>query len=234
MTQRPRLGDMLVQSHMLTPDKLDQALALQGARPGRLGEILVEEGFVTENQLTQTLSNQLSVPWVSLHHVDFTRALLNHVPRELAERWCVVPVYVRAVRRDGDTLFVAMDDPTNEEAIAAVSAAAGLPVRPMVAAPSDIRQAIRAYYGGQPAPAPRAQPALLGPAPAVPAPAVPAPAVPAPSGRSSPRPSRLRLRLRCPRPRQPRRRSSLPCRLSPPRRARRRRRGCAALRRVRA
>jgi type IV pilus assembly protein PilB len=148
MTQRLRLGDMLVQAGMLSAEKLAQALAAQRERGGRLGEILVAEGFVSETQLTQTLSNQLSVPWVSLHHVDFTRALLNHVPRELAERFGLVPVYVRAVRREGDTLFVAMDDPTNEEALAAVSAAAGLPVRPMVAAPSDIRRAIRAYYGG--------------------------------------------------------------------------------------
>lgn len=165
MTQRLRLGDMLVQAQMLSTEKLSQALGVQSERGGRLGEILVAEGFVSETQLTQTLSNQLSVPWVSLHHVDFTRALLNRVPRALAERFGLVPVYVRAVRREGDTLFVAMDDPTNEEAIAAVSAAAGLPVRAMVAAPSDIRRAIRAYYGGAslvpPAVPPTPSPATL-------------------------------------------------------------------------
>jgi len=139
---------MLVGAGMLTAERLTQALALQKQHGKRVGEILVEQGFVTEGQLTQTLSNQLSVPWVSLYHVDFTRALLNYVPRELAERWCLVPVYVRAVRREGDTLFVAMDDPTNEEAIAAVAAAAVLPVKPMVAAPSEIRNVIRVYYGG--------------------------------------------------------------------------------------
>jgi type IV pilus assembly protein PilB len=152
---------MLVQAGMLSAEKLAHALAVQRERGGRLGAILLAEGLVSETQLTQTLSNQLSVPWVSLHHVDFTRALLNHVPRAVAERFGLVPVYVRAVRREGDTLFVAMDDPTNEEALAAVSAAAGLPVRAMVAAPSDIRRAIRAYYGGASSfPAPAAPPAV--------------------------------------------------------------------------
>lgn len=190
MTPRIRIGDMLVQSGMLTAEKLEQALALQKQLDKRLGEILVSQGFVTENQLTQTLSNQLSVPWVSLYHVDFTRALLNYVPRDLAERWCLVPVYVRAVRRSGDTLFIAMDDPTNEEAINAVAMVSALPVKPMVAAPSDIRNAIRVYYGGGKsiAPPPMAgyvAPKIPAPAP-VPAAAAPQPASPAPARESSP------------------------------------------------
>ena len=190
MTPRIRIGDMLVQSGMLTAEKLEQALALQKQLGKRLGEILVSQGFVTENQLTQTLSNQLSVPWVSLYHVDFTRALLNYVPRDLAERWCLVPVYVRAVRRSGDTLFIAMDDPTNEEAINAVAMVSALPVKPMVAAPSDIRNAIRVYYGGGKsiAPPPMAgyvAPKIPAPAP-VPAAAAPQPASPAPARESSP------------------------------------------------
>jgi type IV pilus assembly protein PilB len=73
---------------------------------------------------------------------------LNLVPAELCDRHCVIPVYVRSVRREGDTLFVAMEDPTSEEAIAAVRSAANLPVKPMVAPPSEIRHAIRVYYLG--------------------------------------------------------------------------------------
>jgi type IV pilus assembly protein PilB len=185
MTKRIRIGDMLVQSNMLTAEKLEQALALQKELGKRLGEILVEQGFVTENQLTQTLSNQLSVPWVSLYHVDFTRALLNYVPRELAERFCLVPVYVRAVRRSGDTLFIAMDDPTNEEAIAAVATVAALPVKPMVAAPSDIRNAIRVYYGGGKSIAPHAEVGYAAP----PAPRAKPVSAPAPKPVSAPAPA---------------------------------------------
>jgi type IV pilus assembly protein PilB len=146
---RIRIGDMLVRAGLLTQERLDEALALQRARPGRrLGDLLLELGFVDEGQLTQILSNQLSVPWVNLSHVDFTRALLNHVPQHLAEEHCLIPVYVRHVRKTGDTLFVAMDDPTDDAALAAVAAAAGMPARPMVAAPSEIATAIRVYYGG--------------------------------------------------------------------------------------
>jgi type IV pilus assembly protein PilB len=116
---------------------------------------------VDEIQLTQTLSRQLSVPWVSLYHVDFSRSLLNLVSREIAERYSLVPILVRRVRKQGDTLYVAMDDPTNEAAIEEVARAASLPVKPMIACPSDIRAAIRVYYLGEAAPAEPARPPAL-------------------------------------------------------------------------
>jgi type IV pilus assembly protein PilB len=97
----------------------------------------------------------LSVPWVSLHHIDFSRELLDLVPVDAVERFCLVPIYVRRVRGLGDALYVAMDDPTNTQALAEVSERSGLHVRAMIAPPSDIRAAIHAYYGiGEPRPAP--------------------------------------------------------------------------------
>ncbi|UJR85107.1 hypothetical protein [Sandaracinus amylolyticus] len=145
---RIRLGDMLVQAQMVTAEHVDEALALQKTRGGRLGELLVELGYVSEVQLAQVLSNQLSIPWVNLYHVDFSRELLNLIPAELAEKYGCVPVYVRKVRKQGDTLFVATDDPTNETALIAIAQQAAMPVKPMVASSSDVRNAIRVYYFG--------------------------------------------------------------------------------------
>jgi type IV pilus assembly protein PilB len=51
------------------------------------------------------------------------------------------------VRGQGETLYVAMDDPTNENALQEVSRLANLPTKPMIASASDIRSAIRVYYG---------------------------------------------------------------------------------------
>jgi type IV pilus assembly protein PilB len=132
---------------VITKEQLDQALSAKEKDGRKVGQILTEMGAVTETQLTQLLGRQLSVPWVSLYHIDFSRQLLNLVPRELAERYCVVPIYVRRVRKQGDTLYVAMDDPTNDGALVEIGKSASLPVRPMIACPSDIRSAIRVYYG---------------------------------------------------------------------------------------
>jgi type IV pilus assembly protein PilB len=146
---RVRLGELLVDARVISHQELEQVLARQTHDRRRLGVLLVEAGLVNEIQVTQLLSQQLSVPWVSLHHIDFSRQLLNLVPRELSERHCLVPIFVRRVRGVGETLYVATDDPDNDEGLAEVSRAAGLPVRSMIAPPSHIRAAIAAYYGEQ-------------------------------------------------------------------------------------
>src|SRR6202044_226110 len=150
-----RIGELLVEGGVLSQSQLEQALFAQRKDGRKLGQLLVELGLVSEIQVTQTLSRQLSVPWVSLYHVDFSRSLLNLVPREIAEKYCLIPIFVRRVRKQGETLYVAMDDPTHEAAIEAVRGSSSLPVRPMIAAPSDIRSAIRVYYAtGEPEAAP--------------------------------------------------------------------------------
>jgi type IV pilus assembly protein PilB len=159
MESRARLGELLVDAGIITAAQLERGLALQRSDGRRLGAILVEAGVISETEVTQVLSRQLSVPWVSLYHVDFSRQLLNLVPRSLAEMYCLVPIFLRRVRGHGDTLYVAMDDPTDERALEAVSVYAGLPVRAMIAPPGDIRAAIRVYYG----PASEAAPSTVPP-----------------------------------------------------------------------
>jgi type IV pilus assembly protein PilB len=136
-----------VEAQIISREQLDDVLALQKRDGRRIGTLLVEAGLVSETQVTQILSQQLSVPWVSLYHIEFSRQLLNLVPQELAERYCLVPIFVRRVRGLGQTLYVAMDDPSDEKAHGEVSQFSGLPVRAMIAPPTDIRSAIRAYYG---------------------------------------------------------------------------------------
>ncbi len=146
--RRPLLGELLIQAKVVTAEQLAEALAAQaGPVEKKIGQVLIERGWITEAQLTQTLSLQLSVPWVSLYHIDFSRQLLNRVERELAERYCLIPIFVRHVKGQGETLYVAMDDPTNTVALAEVARQASLPARPMIASATDIRSAIRVYYG---------------------------------------------------------------------------------------
>lgn len=165
-----RIGELLVEGGVISQSQLEQALFAQRKDGRKLGQLLVELGLVSEVQVTQTLSRQLSVPWVSLYHVDFSRSLLNLVPHETAEKYGLIPIFVRRVRKHGETLYVAMDDPTNEAAIAEVARASRLPVKPMIACPSDIRSAIRVYYLGEsPEPAPPPVSEALPPIAAVPA-----------------------------------------------------------------
>src|SRR5688500_9618635 len=96
--QRVRLGELLLSAQIITRQQLEDVLLLQKTDGRRIGKLLVENAIVTETQVTQILSQQLSVPWVSLYHIDFSRQLLDLVTRELAEKYCLVPIFVRRVR----------------------------------------------------------------------------------------------------------------------------------------
>lgn len=132
-------------------EQLESALAHQKTTGRRLGETLIELGHVSDEAVAQTLSEQLSVPWVTLGRVDFSRELLNLVSAELASKWLLVPIYVRSVRKDRktyeQTLFVATDDPLNEAALAEVASHTGMAVKAMVASATELRSVIRIYYG---------------------------------------------------------------------------------------
>ncbi len=159
---RRRLGELLVEAGFLTSRDLEAGLASQSLSGGpvshggrhKIGQILLDAGMINDAQLTQALGQQLSVPFVSLKHVDFSAALLARVPAELAQAHTMLPVFLRTTKTAGtkigvETLYVAMEDPTNQEALLEVSMRAGLPVKPMIASPGDLHRAIRAFYFGE-------------------------------------------------------------------------------------
>jgi type IV pilus assembly protein PilB len=146
----------------------------------RIGELLVEAGVLSQSQLEQALFAQRK---------DGRK--LGQLLVEIAEKYSLVPIFVRRVRKQGETLYVAMDDPTNDAAIEEVARAAGLPVKPMIASPSDIRAAIRVYYLGEAASPPAAAagndapPSSASPGPAVVATAPSVAPKPAPDSQTS-------------------------------------------------
>jgi type IV pilus assembly protein PilB len=147
------LGELLVRVGFVTQEQVDRVLKEQAelAKSGgpvlRFGELLLAEGLLKDAQLTQVLSQQLSVPWVSLKHIEFTRTLLELVSTEVAERYRLLPIHVRRIRGLGNVLYVAIADPLDREALSVVADTAGLPVRPMIACQRDIAIGLHTYYG---------------------------------------------------------------------------------------
>lgn len=144
----PRIGELLVAAELLTTEQLERALVEQKGSGRRLGKILVEQAYVTEIQVTQVLSNQLSVAWVSLRHVEIGPELLSLIPVEFAREHTLLPVHFRKGAKGQKILYVAMDDPTNIPAMQRVSELANMNVRPLIAPPTEITQAIEDAYGG--------------------------------------------------------------------------------------
>lgn len=138
--------EILLEAGLVSNQELEEAKKRSEGSGRRLVDELLSMAVLNEAQLTQALSNALSIPWVSLTHVEFSRTLLDLVPATVAMELEVVPVYVRRVGTQGDTLFVATIDPTDQEALTRLAAATGKPVKAMIAPPSELREALRRCY----------------------------------------------------------------------------------------
>jgi type IV pilus assembly protein PilB len=136
-----RLGDHLVADGLLSADQLKKALAEQKGSPEKLGSILVRLNFVNEDQLIGFLSRQYGVPSITLAQLDIDPDVLKLVPSPIARKYEVIPV-----RKMGNSLALAMADPTNVFALDDISFMTNLQVLPLVASQTAIKKAIDRNY----------------------------------------------------------------------------------------
>ena len=119
-----RIGELLVLLDLLTPQQLDECLALQRDRPGtRIGEIALEKQFVGERPLLRTLSYQFGRPYIEpdlkLVDVDLMRRLSVPYLRRLE----AVPAH-----SDGKVVTVVTADPTRTDVVREFRASLRMPI----------------------------------------------------------------------------------------------------------
>jgi len=140
-----KLGKLLISANLITEQQLNEALAAMRQSRGatRLGSTLVKMGYIPEEKLLQFLSRQYRVPAVDLkmyQHIDPT--IIKLVPLELVKKHMVLPL-----RRVGSTMTLAMLDPANMLALDDLKFRTNYTIEPVVAAESELIEAIRKYYG---------------------------------------------------------------------------------------
>ncbi len=140
-----RLGQMMVDDGLLTPEELEQALAERAQRglAGKpLGKFLVEAGYVKERDYLQVLGRQFNLAVMDLDEVEIQEDLLEKVPVEVCQRYGLIPLFAI-----GEEVTVAISDPTRIEAIDLVAGLVKGPVQPVLASETQVSQAIRTLYG---------------------------------------------------------------------------------------
>jgi general secretion pathway protein E len=138
------IGHILAATVHLAPEKIDEALALQGGEQAgtRLGEILVRMKAVGELDVLRALAVQLDIPF--LERID-----LEAVPGELAAK---IPIHFAKQARvlplgmAGEAVRVAVADPLDTAAQDSVAMLVGAQVAPEVTPPSVVLDAINAVY----------------------------------------------------------------------------------------
>ena len=139
-----KLGQILLDSGILTQQQLNQALLEQKTSRKRLGEILISSHYLTEMQIIRSLEKQLGVPYLDLSSVTVDPTLSALLPEELAHSSHAAPI-----RREGSVLTLAVADPLDFNAINNIAVYTKLKISPVIAEQEKIETKIRELYTTQ-------------------------------------------------------------------------------------
>ncbi|MBS1707594.1 MAG: Flp pilus assembly complex ATPase component TadA [Armatimonadetes bacterium] len=117
--KRVRIGDLLVENGLVTPDDVTRALEVQKETREPLGAIFLRLGLVSETDLLEALSELLQIPVWDLQGCPPTAEALECVPQNVCQQFKAVPVHCL-----GDDLYVAManvDDVAASDAMAQIA-----------------------------------------------------------------------------------------------------------------
>ena len=140
-----RLGDVLINSGVITQEQLDTALGLQKGTGRKLGEVLLDEGIATDEAITKALSSQLGIGMIDLNNVTIPKEILDLVPVAVLKKNKAIPFEYGT--QGPNVLRVAMADPMDMNAMDDISIITNLQVEPAAATTRSIMLALDKYYG---------------------------------------------------------------------------------------
>lgn len=134
----------LIQKGYLKPEQLDEANKVkEQTNSTDIGRVLVQLGMVGEREMLEAKAQEMGYAFVDLDRLSIESSAINVVREQIVKSNNVIPV-----KKQDNTLYVAMTNPTNLQAIDAVGLASGCRVVPVLAVPGAIEDAIKKYYGG--------------------------------------------------------------------------------------
>lgn len=150
LSQRPLLGEILVQRSAISQSQLDEALAHQKSiedqrgKSGweRVGEVLTRLRYLDEEGLTEALAIQWGLSYSeSLTVKDIDPALVAQVPIGFAKRYTLLPMC-----RENGKVCVAVSDPLNLPALDDLSLLFKSPLKVTLAPAKTILSSINQAY----------------------------------------------------------------------------------------
>lgn len=134
------LGERLVEADVISPSQLLKVVNYQQENKLSLVEALENLKLVESDSQPAVFASQLGIPTVSIGDIDISPQVLATIPYKMAIRYRVFPLAFIE-----DKLVVAVANPSNLEAMRALTFAAGQ-VEIVVASDSDISKLIEKYF----------------------------------------------------------------------------------------
>ncbi len=122
----------------------DMLRAKELTKLGGIGllDALMKGGKVTPTDVQKTLASQFGLDTINLAEYRVPDEILALVPRHIARRYKIVPVY-----KHDNTLTVAIHDPSDVDTVDSLRYILKVNVEPVVAAEADIEASLTRYYG---------------------------------------------------------------------------------------
>jgi type IV pilus assembly protein PilB len=143
--KRVRVGDLLVDKGLVSPEQIDKALAFQKDRGHQklLGEVLIELEYVTEEQVMEALAEAYGIPFVHLDAKVSDPAVLDALPRDFQDQQCALPLFLV-----NGKLTLAVAEPANVFVVEEVQRITGHTVQLVAATAKDIQNTLLAHTAG--------------------------------------------------------------------------------------
>jgi len=147
MSKKPltnqRIGDILIEQGLITPQQLEEALEMQGTgNKKRIGEILIELGTISREQLFEVLQYVYETEYIDLSNYVIDPEVISLIPEKFALQYKLIPLSI-----NDNELVVAMANPLDVYAIDFVRGHTKIKkIKTMLAAEDDILSTINSYY----------------------------------------------------------------------------------------
>ena len=136
------LADLLIREKFATAEQVAKAQASAKSSGEKLVDALVSQGVTDEQTLMDFFSKQYRLPIMDLSSFQADPEVIKIVPQAVVQKHGVLPVGKR-----GDTLVVAVSDPTNVQAMDDIRFQVRLRIEQVLALPSVIKTLVENLYG---------------------------------------------------------------------------------------
>ena len=136
-----KMGELLMQTGLLTPAQLQQALQTSDKSQRNLCLTLLNLKFIKKEDVFKILESYYKVPGVDLEIFPIDKNVLQLFSKKVCVKYQVFPL-----SRSQDTVIVAFTDPSNIGQKDDLSFITRLKIQPVVAPEYMIHKAINAYY----------------------------------------------------------------------------------------
>ncbi len=142
MIANKKLGEMLVESGLLSEEQLLQAVREHKKNNMKLGQFLVQEGIVSSTRIVELISTQLNIKKYHPDDYPVDLALARIIPVEMANKYQAVPLAGSSF-----LLTVAMTDPMDIAALDAIEVYTNTEVEAVICTNQELTHLINVLYG---------------------------------------------------------------------------------------